>query len=53
MIIGNLKIEKHCVIGANDVITKNVLVYSLVVGNPVKGIKQYNIQSERWKNIKS
>lgn len=44
MIVGNVKIGKHCVIGANSVVTKDVPDYSVAVGIParvIKNIKNY------------
>ena len=40
MIVGNVKIGKHCVIGANSVVTHNVPDYSVAVGSPAKVIKK-------------
>lgn len=39
VIVGNVKIGKHCVIGANSVVTKNVPDYCVVVGSPARVIK--------------
>ena len=39
VIVGNIKIGKHCVIGANSVVTKNVPDYCVAVGSPAKVIK--------------
>ena len=41
-------IGKHCVIGANAVVTKDVPDYSVAVGIPAKVIKRYNFETERW-----
>lgn len=43
VIVGNIKIGKHCVIGANSVVTKDVPDYSVAVGSPARVIK--NIKS--------
>ena len=40
VIVGNVKIGKHCVIGANSVVTHNVPDYSVAVGSPAKVIKK-------------
>ena len=47
-IIGDVKIGKHCVVGANTVIVKDVPDYSVVVGNPAKIIKKYNQERKTW-----
>ena len=40
VIVGNVKIGKHCVIGANSVVTKDVPDYYVAVGSPAKVIKK-------------
>ena len=45
------KIGKHCVIGANSVVTRDIPDYSVAVGVPAKIIKQYDFQTEQWKFI--
>ena len=40
VIVGNIKIGKHCVIGANSVVTKNVPDYCVAVGSPARVIKK-------------
>lgn len=40
VIVGNVKIGKHCVIGANSVVTKDVPDYCVAVGSPAKVIKK-------------
>ena len=37
--MGNVKIGKHCVIGANSVVTKDVPDFCVAVGCPAKVIK--------------
>ena len=39
VIVGNVKIGKHCVIGANSVVTKDVPDFCVAVGCPAKVIK--------------
>ncbi|NQY23181.1 MAG: acyltransferase [Campylobacteraceae bacterium] len=39
-ILPNVKIGKHCIIGANSVVTKNVPDYHIVAGNPAIIIKK-------------
>lgn len=47
-IIGS-SIGKHCVIGANSVVTKSIGDYCVAVGNPAKIIKRYCLESSTWK----
>ncbi len=41
-------IGKHCVIGANAVVTKDIPDYSVAVGIPAKVIKRYNFSTKQW-----
>lgn len=43
VIVGNVKIGKHCVIGANSVVTKDVMDYCVVVGSPARIIKHIGL----------
>ncbi|MFQ7550955.1 MAG: DapH/DapD/GlmU-related protein [Blautia marasmi] len=47
VIIGDVKIGKHCVIGANSVVTKNVPDYCVAVGSPARVIKTIRIDVVR------
>lgn len=40
VIVGNVKIGKHCVIGANSVVTKDITDFCVAVGCPAKVIKR-------------
>lgn len=52
VIVGNVKIGKHCVIGANSVVTKDVPDYCVAVGSPAKVLKRYNSETQQWKSVK-
>lgn len=52
VIVGNVRIGKHCVIGANSVVNKNIPDYSIAVGSPAKVIKRYNFEKKGWEHIK-
>lgn len=43
------KIGKHCVIGANSVVTKDIPDYCVAVGAPVKIIKRYCFDTHAWR----
>jgi len=43
-------IGKHCVIGANSVVTRNIPDYSVAIGSPAKVIKRYNLDTKLWIN---
>ena len=52
VIVGNVKIGKHCVIGANTVVTKDIPNYCVAVGSPAKVIKRYNFEIGEWESVK-
>lgn len=52
VIVGNVKIGKHCVIGANSVVTKDVPDYCVAVGSPAKIIKRYNLETQLRESIR-
>ena len=45
-------IGKHCVIGANSVVTKDIPDYCVAVGAPAKVIKQFNFDNNEWICVK-
>lgn len=47
-ILPGVKIGKHCCIGANAVVTKDVPDYSVAVGIPAKVIKTYSFDRQKW-----
>lgn len=47
-LMAGVKIGKHCIIGANSVVTKDIPDYSVAVGIPAKVIKKYNFESNKW-----
>ena len=50
-ILPGVHIGKHCCIGTNAVVTKNIPDYSVAVGNPAKVIKQYDFDRHEWKKV--
>lgn len=44
-------IGKHCVIGANSVVTKDIPDYCVAAGIPAKVIKKYNFEKNSWERI--
>ena len=49
--VGNIQIGKHCVIGANSVVTKDIPDYSVAAGIPAKVIKRYDFEEEEWVRV--
>jgi acetyltransferase-like isoleucine patch superfamily enzyme len=52
VIVGNVTIGTHAVIGANSVVTKDIPDYSVAVGIPAKVIKQFNLETKQWERCK-
>lgn len=44
-------IGKHCIIGANSVVNKNIPDYCLAVGSPAKILKRYCFNQKVWKRV--
>jgi len=44
-------IGKHCVIGANSVVTRNIPDYCIAVGSPAKVVKYYDKESNKWEKV--
>jgi acetyltransferase-like isoleucine patch superfamily enzyme len=43
-------VGKHCVIGANAVVTKDIPDYTIAIGIPARVIKRYNFDEKMWVN---
>ena len=43
-----VRIGKHCVIGSNSVVTRDIPDYCVAVGAPAKVIKRYDLSSGLW-----
>lgn len=50
-IMGNVRIGKNCVIGANSVVMKDIPDYCVAVGNPAKVIKVFDVITAKWIKI--
>lgn len=48
VIVGTVEIGKHCVIGANSVVTHDIPDYCVAAGSPCKVLKRYNIVTREW-----
>jgi acetyltransferase-like isoleucine patch superfamily enzyme len=46
-----VRIGKHCVVGANSVVTEDVPDYCVVAGVPARIVKRYNPQSGEWEAV--
>lgn len=47
-ILPGVKIGKHCCIGTNAVVTKNIPDYSIAVGVPAVVVKEFNFERQEW-----
>ena len=45
------KVGKHCVIGVNSIVTKDIPDYSVAIGAPAKVIKKYNFDKGIWERV--
>ena len=50
-VMAGVKIGKHCVIGANAVVSKDIPDYSVAVGIPAKVIKLYDFENKIWLKV--
>ena len=48
VVLPNVRIGKHCVIGANSCVTRSVPDYSVATGNPAIVVRHYDFVSESW-----
>lgn len=48
-----VSIGKHCIIGSNSVVTKNIPAYCVAVGIPAKIIKRYCFVTKTWRKTDS
>lgn len=51
VIMPGVTIGRHCSIGANSVVTRDVPDYSVVVGNPGRVVKHYNPLTDVWERV--
>ncbi len=48
VILPGSNIGKHCVIGANSVVSGTIPDYSIAVGSPARVVKQYDFDRKEW-----
>lgn len=48
VVVGNVRIGKNCVIGANSVVTKDVPDYCVAAGSPCRIVKKYDFKQSKW-----
>ncbi|MFM0308397.1 acyltransferase [Paraburkholderia sp. RL17-383-BIF-A] len=52
VILPNVKIGRHAVVGAHSVVTRDVPDYCVVAGNPAQIMKRYNFETKCWERVK-
>ncbi len=48
VVLPGVCIGRHCVIGANSTVTRDVPDYSVAVGNPARIIRRYDHTTMQW-----
>lgn len=51
-IMPGVTIGKHCIVGANAVVSKSIPDYCVAAGIPAKIIKRYNFGTNKWEKVK-
>jgi acetyltransferase-like isoleucine patch superfamily enzyme len=51
-ILPGVELGKHCVVGANSVVTHSFADYSMVAGAPARLIKRYSLAERAWLPVK-
>lgn len=51
VIVAGVTVGKHCIVAAGSVVTKDILPYSVAVGNPARVLKTYNPETKLWERI--
>ncbi len=51
VITSGVTVGKYSIIAAGSVVTKNILPYAMVAGNPAKLIKQFNHETKQWDKV--
>ncbi len=48
VILPNVRIGKHCVLGSNSTVTRDIPDYSVAAGNPAQIKKRYDFETKSW-----
>lgn len=48
VVLPNVRIGKHCVVGANSVVTRSLPDYTVCAGSPAKVLRRYDPETKAW-----
>lgn len=51
VVVGNVRIGRNCVIGANAVVTRDIPDYCVAVGTPAKVVRRYDAGRGEWVKV--
>jgi acetyltransferase-like isoleucine patch superfamily enzyme len=51
IIMPNVTIGRHAIVGANAVVTKSIPPFSVAVGAPAEIIKKYDVDKKKWARV--
>lgn len=51
IIMPGVVIGDGCVIGAHSLVSRDVPEYSIAVGSPIRVVKKYNFETQRWERV--
>jgi acetyltransferase-like isoleucine patch superfamily enzyme len=50
-VMPGVQIGKHCVVGGNSVVTRDLPDFCVAVGSPARVVRQYDKKTQRWEKV--